>query len=190
MHLELFFQLDRIRPNSEPIGRADGSRLDANAGIEREHAALACEQGIDIELDDLWHIGRQLRELHQGELDRLQVDRRLMPVALQEPVYAGLRNQVPSERRVERWESERAITVQLDSRASLPEDDRRTEGRIDGHPYDELVCPTAPNHLLHREALDRGPRPELAAACEHGPRGLLQLLVALEIEGHAAHVGL
>ena len=44
-------------------------RRHRHAGIDRDHAGLVGQQRIDVELADLGHVGRQLRQLHQDERD-------------------------------------------------------------------------------------------------------------------------
>ena len=99
------FPLVGIGPDREPRIRAvflDLVGIDADTGIERDHAHVVGEQRIDVEFLDRRAIHHKLRQLHQRRRDAREVGRRPVAIAFEQLANPRLRHEVERESRVER----------------------------------------------------------------------------------------
>ncbi len=70
IELEMLLELPRIRANGQSLACPHGRWRDPDADIQRDHAFAIREQRVDIEIQDLRNIHRELRHLHQRVFER------------------------------------------------------------------------------------------------------------------------
>ena len=183
-------QIGRIRPDREVVGagRRVGAQLDTR--VECQRTLVVDDQRVDVELGDLRHIGQQLRYRHQHAVQGVEVHRRCIAPAVQQPGHPSALDQRAGQREVERRQRHRAVGQQFDRRAALAEQDHRPEHPVDRCADDQLLRVRAVHHGLHREALDTRSRQRLADPRQHRLGRQLHRLRAVEVEHHTADVGL
>ena len=127
--------------------------MEHDAGIERDQALRRGEQRVDVDLLDPALFDDELAEADQQLVERGEVDRRAAADALQRGEDLRPLHHPPRERRVERRQRERAILIDLDQLAARPEQQHRSELRVERAADDQLVA-VARDHRLHGDAQD------------------------------------
>ena len=148
------------------------------------------DQRVDVQLGHLGHVGQQLRHGHQRGHHALHVGRRHVAVALQQARHAGALDQRVRQRRIQRRQRHGAVLHHLHRRAALAEQDDGAEGGVDAGADDQLLRLRFLHHALHGEALQPRLGKLLAHARQHQLDGGAHLVLALQVQHHAAHVGL
>ena len=162
----------------------------ADAGVQRDRAPVVDKQRVDIELGDLGYVGEQLRHCDQHGIERVAVGRRHVAVTVDQLRHARARHQGPCQRCVQRRQGHGAIGQHLDCGAAGTEQDDRTEGGVDTGADDQFARARRLDHRLYREAVDPRIGPRAAHAREHRSCSVAHGLVRIEVERHAADVGL
>ena len=134
----------------------DLGRLDAQASIERHDTGRISKERVDVELADLRVIGGELAEADQDFDDSIDIRRWLAAIILQEPPHSGARHQPARKRCVERRQLEGTVTYDLDSRASLAEQDQWTEYRVFNQPNEEFQGTRTADHRLNQKFVKAG----------------------------------
>src|SRR5918997_515789 len=160
-----------------------------DAGVECYEALRRGQERVDVELFDPGLLDDELARANEQPLQGADVDRRPAPDATQCLEDAGPFHHPPGERGGQRREGEGPVSVHLDQRASGPEEQDGTELRVQAASDDQLVAVEADHSLDGGAAEVLGP-----VVLPYGGLHLLvgppDLVGALQVQAHAAHVGL
>ena len=190
MPLDHLRQLARVGLDGEVRRAGRLLAADAHTGVERDGAFVVDDQRVDVQLGHLGHVGQQLRHGHQRGDDGIDVGRRHVAVAVQQPGDARALDQRARQRGVERRQRHGAVGHHLDRRAALSEKDHGAKGRVDAGADDQLLRLLHLHHLLHGEAFDARVGLAFAHAHQHGLRGGAHVAFVVQVQHHAADVGL
>ena len=187
---ELLLEVLRVGPDREPLGAAALGRRYLDPRVERQHPFGSREQRVDVEFDDLRQVDHQLGDLDQRQADGVEIGRRCIAVALEQLVDARAADHLARQAHIERRQRDGAVGDHLDRRAPLPEQQHRAEDRVGGGADDQLLRTLHARHLLYREARLRYIRVGLGDAREDSLGGGDNRVRRIQVEHHAAHVGL
>ena len=174
------------------VSRSPGRcrRCKGDPRIQCEHPVRICEKRIHVELDDLWQIDEDLRDLDECEEDPFEVRGGTISISLQQPRDACAGHQLARQVHVQRWKGDGAIRDHLDRDAPAPEENHGAKHRVRCIAHDQLVCARPAGHLLGAESHQPRRGPVGLQPFNHPLRRLTHCLWGLKIEGDASHVGL
>ncbi len=100
--------LERLRVglDRQPV-LVGGGRTQAHVGVERLHAVLVDEHRVDVHLVDLGMVDDDLRDLGEGERERVAVGRGEVAARLEQRCRLAAGDEVVGERLVERRQADR-----------------------------------------------------------------------------------
>src|SRR5829696_852262 len=160
-----------------------------DAGVEGYQALLRGQERVDIELLDPGLLDDELARTNEQPLQGADVDRRPSPDATERLEDAGPFHHSPGERGGQRREGEGPVPVHLDKRAAGPEEQYGTELRVQAAADDQLVAVEA-YHLLDGGTAEVLGHVVLAYRGFHLLVGQSDLVGALQVQSHSAHIGL
>ena len=183
--------LERLRVglDRQPVF-VDGGRAQAHVGVEGLHAVLVDEHRVDVHLVDLGMVDDDLRDLGEGERERVAVGRGQVAARLEQRRRLAAGDEVVGERLVERRQADREAAEDLQRATALAEHDHRSEQAVRADADQQLARVAAHHHALHGEAAHRHGRLGAPGALDHAARGDLDRIGALEVERDAADVPL
>src|SRR6266545_4474886 len=115
----------------------------AHAGID-DHAAVGSrDKRIDVELGDCRQLDGETREAVEDGCERVGVERRLAPEAVDEPARLSAHNELLGVDVGQRRDAERGLPDQLGKHAARAEADEGPEDRILDDADEELRVPEA-----------------------------------------------
>ena len=188
--LDGLLELLRVRPYREVAPPARRRRVDPDARVEGHHAVGVGQQRVDVELDHLGQVRRQLRQLDERQFHGRPVHGTMRPRIAQQLRHPGPAHQLPCQRDVQRWQCDGSVGDGLDRGAALAEHQHRPEDRVDRDAEDQFVAALVLDHLLHRQALDARIRPALPGPRQDGLGRRQQQFLRADVEHDAADVGL
>ena len=172
-------------PAQPAAGRAD--RRDRDARIHGDDPILIGEDRIEIELADLRHVGRELRNLDHEQRHAILVGGRDIAIGLELAGYAGARDECARQVDVERRQGQGLVVDHFYRRSAAAENNDRPERRIVRKPDDELACLRANHHGINGHAGKSCIRPGRMRAGENVGHGFAHRPFAGEVEAHASH---
>src|SRR5215204_2465534 len=160
-----------------------------DTGVEGYQALRRGQERVDVELLDPGLLDDELARANEQSLQGADVDRRPAPDSTQRLEDSGPFHHPPGERGCQRREGEGPVPVHLDQRAAGPEEQDRTELRVQAAADDQLIA-VETDHLLDGAAAEvLGPVVLLYRGL-HLLVGQPDLVGALQVQAHAAHVRL
>ena len=159
-------------------------------GVERDEVIGGGEQRVDVDFLDPRLLGHELAEADHDFFERGEVHRLAAAHAFERVIDLGALHHAAGQGGVERGQGEGLVLEHLDELAAHAEEEHRAELRVDAAAQDDLVAVGQLDHLLHGHAL------EVLGARLLGDRrldvveGVADLRLVLEVQLHAAHVGL
>ncbi len=165
-------------------------RRNPHPAIEGKNTLVVRNDRVKVDLAHFGDVGRQLRELDEGERDRGHVRRRGRPIARQELGDRRAFNQPTREVHIERHQIKGPINNHFHRAPAAAKHHDRAEHGIIRQAANELDRSLAVNHRHHDDALDRLIGMSGADALDHAVGGGFHLARCLEIENNAARIRL
>src|SRR5918995_1759092 len=159
------------------------------AGVEGYQALRRGQERVDVELSYPGLLDDELARANEQPLQGADVDRRPSPDAAQRLEDASTFHHPSGERGGQRREGEGPVPVHLDQRAAGPKEQDRTELWVQAAADDQVVAVEA-DHGLDGGAAEVLGLVVLPYRGLHLLVGPPDLVGALQVQAHAAHVGL
>src|SRR5918995_1654106 len=160
-----------------------------DTGVEGYQALRRGQERVYVELLDPGLLDDELARANEQPLQGADVDRRPTPDSTQRLEDSGPFHHPSGERGCQRREGEGPVPVHLDQRAAGPEEQDGTELWVKAAADDQLVA-VETDHLLDGGAAKVLGSVVLLYGGLHLIVGQPDLVGALQVQAHAAHVGL